>query len=285
MLNYRKCVKIVNYWFCAAWLTVAVLLTLTVPLFGADRAEDEAIYFVQITDTRFGEPRSEEVLKKIIKAVNNPPMEIECVIHAGDITQEKMEDSTVVRRIIELFGEFEMPVYFVPGNHDIFGKRYFETKQTYIKHFGSLSSVYEHNSLVFLLLFTEPLARGYKDESFDPLYELEANLRQVAGKSVIVCHHAPCVDDFYSNRMHPGWKEDIRKKWIELLNEYKVKAALAGHLHRDGYHWPGDVPLYVCSPVSAHWGRQPTFRIYEYKKMANSATGHNIFNETYYIIT
>ena len=265
MLIDRKSAKVIHYWFGIVWLTVAVLLILAGPLLAADRAEDESTYFVQITDTHFDEPGSEERIKKIINAVNNLPMKIECVIHTGDITQEKMEDTSVVRRALELYREFDMPVYFVPGNHDIFGKRYLETKQAYVEQFGDLSALHEHNGLLFLLLFTEPLAHAYEDESYDPLHELEAGLKKAAGKPVIVCHHTPSVDDFYNNRMHRGWRKEIQKKWIDLLNQYEVKAVLAGHFHRDEHHWLGNVPLYISAPVSAYWGRQLTFRIYEYK--------------------
>jgi hypothetical protein len=94
---------------------------------------------------------------------------------------------------------------------------------------------------------------------------LEARLKQSDGKPVVIFHHGPSVDDFYKNRMHGGWKQAIREQWIALLNRYEVKAVIAGHFHRDEHHWLGDVPLYVSAPVSGFWGRQATYRVYEYK--------------------
>ena len=95
--------------------------------------------------------------------------------------------------------------------------------------------------------------------------ELESRLKKAAGKPVLLFHHAPSVDDFYSNKMHDGWKKEVRDKWIGLINEYNVKAVITGHFHRDEHHWLGDVPLYVSAPISGYWDRQLTFRIYEYK--------------------
>jgi hypothetical protein len=40
---------------------------------------------------------------------------------------------------------------------------------------------------------------------------------------------------------------------------------IAGHFHRDELHWVGDVPLFVCAPLAGYWGRQGSYRIYEYK--------------------
>jgi len=94
------------------------------------------------------------------------------------------------------------------------------------KHFGSLSSVYEHNSLVFLLLFTEPLVRGYKDESFDPLYELEANLRKVAGKSVIVCHHAHVLMIFTVTGCTPAGKKILERNGSNCSMSIKLRQSL-----------------------------------------------------------
>ncbi len=41
-------------------------------------------------------------------------------------------------------------------------------------------------------------------------------------------------------------------------------AAIAGHFHRDEFHDLGGVPLLVAAPVSGRFGRQTSFRIYEY---------------------
>lgn len=222
-------------------------------------------YFVQITDTHYDEPGSEERIKKIVNAVNNLPMEIECVVHTGDITQEKLENDSTINNAIALFKKFKMPVHFLPGNHDILQKRYEETKQSYLSHFGRLTTYHEYKGVVFFLVFTEPLAQSFSDESYNPLLELESGLKRAAGKPVIIFHHTPSVEDFYRNSLHEGWKEEVRRKWSKLLNQYNVKAVIAGHFHRDEHHWVGDVPLYVCAPISAYWGRQLTYRIYEYK--------------------
>ena len=192
-------------------------------------------------------------------------MKIECVVHTSDITQEKLEEESIVNSAIALFDRFNPPIHFFPGNHDILRQKYKETKQSYTDHFGILTIYQEYNGVVFLLIFTEPLAQSISDDSYDPLSELETQLKRAAGKPVIVFHHTPSVEDFYRNKMHTGWKKEVRDKWVELLNQYNVKAVIAGHFHRDEHHWLGNVPLYVCSPISGYWDRQLTYRIYEYR--------------------
>ena len=230
-----------------------------------DQAEIKDFYFVQITDTHYDEPGSRERIEKVIKSVNQLPMDIECVIHTGDITQEKLEVDSTVKSAITLFSQFKVPIHFLPGNHDILQNRYNETKQSYIKNFGSLNTFQNYKGVVFLLIYTEPLARSFADTSYNPLLELESGLKQANGKPVIVFHHTPSVEDFYRNKMHTGWKMELRDKWVKILNQHNVKAVITGHFHRDEHHWLGDIPLYVCAPISAYWDRQLTYRIYHYK--------------------
>ena len=119
--------------------------------------------------------------------------------------------------------------------------------------------------MVFLGIDTEPLADGLPIPGYDPLGWLESALRQSAGQPVIVFHHTPSVDDFYDNRVHATWKPEARKKWDTLINAYDVRAVLTGHFHRDELHWDGKVPVYVAAPVANFWGREGSYRIYEYR--------------------
>jgi UDP-2,3-diacylglucosamine pyrophosphatase LpxH len=94
---------------------------------------------------------------------------------------------------------------------------------------------------------------------------LKAALKRADKKPVIVFHHSPIVDDFYNNAIHEDYNKNIKDKWESILNSYNVKAVIAGHFHRDEHHWLGEVPLYVSSSIAGYWGRQGSFRVYEYK--------------------
>ena len=250
-------------------IMVQILITFLLFFFisgcSTDKVEMPEIYFVQITDTHYSEYKNKERIEKVIAEINELPMEIECVFHTGDITQEKLENDSIVNNALTLFNQFKMPVHFLPGNHDILWNNYEITKQSYIKNFGGLITYKEYKGIVFLLIYSEPLSHTLPDSSHIPLLELEAGLKQAKGKPVIVIHHTPSVDDFYRNKMHRGWKKGNKDKWVKLLNQHNVKAVIAGHFHRDEHHWLGKIPLYVSASISGHWGRQATYRIYHYK--------------------
>jgi UDP-2,3-diacylglucosamine pyrophosphatase LpxH len=65
--------------------------------------------------------------------------------------------------------------------------------------------------------------------------------------------------------MYPGWPPAARERFEQLVNAANVKGVLSGHFHRDELHWLGKVPVFVSAPVADYWGRQGSFRLYEYR--------------------
>lgn len=224
--------------------------------------------FVQITDTHLGSAGHAERTARVVEAINKLPMDIDCVVHTGDIFSDNITDRRAIDQHRRAVAKLKPPIHHLPGNHDILRKpgRLVETTACYRRHIDSdLASRAEYAGVVLLMVYTEPLAKGFEQEGYDALAWLERELRSLDGKPAIVFHHTPSVGDFYRNRMHRGWPRDVRDKWVALLNRYDVKAVIAGHFHRDEHHWLGDVPLYVSASVAGYWGRQATYRIYEYR--------------------
>jgi len=231
----------------------------------ADEQFGRHFFFVQISDTHFGDRDHYERMRKIMDHINKLPMQIKCVVHTGDITQDKLDDEKTLAKGLSIFSKLQIPIHYVPGNHDILQRMLNKTKQAYINHFGELITQAEYNGVTFIFVYTEPLAKSFAVDGYEPLKQLESRLKMLGDDPVIIFHHTPSVEDFYKNKMHKGWKAEVRTKWEKLVNAYNVKAVIAGHFHRDEHHWLGKVPLYVSPPVAGYWGRQPTFRIYEYK--------------------
>ena len=255
-----------SLFFGALSYVFAALLVGVVAASAGERVQSApSFYFVQMTDTHWGDGDHFERTQKAVEQINGLPMPIKCVIHTGDITMDRGDDESVVAKGLKILKRLKVPVHFVPGNHDILRFRQSATREAYTKHFGPLVTEAQYDGVVFLMIYTEPLARSFSLEGYKPLSELEAALKRADQKPVIVFHHSPDVEDFYNNTMYEGWKKEIREKWEAVLNSYNVKAVIAGHFHRDEHHWLGEVPLYVSSSIAGYWGRQATFRIYEYR--------------------
>ncbi len=227
--------------------------------------DKDHFYFVHISDTHIGKGTNLEITQKLVKQINELPMNIQFVIHTGDITQDGMSDTLSVFDAKKAFVQLDAPVYYVPGNHDIFQEKVEEEIIVFQEQFGDLIFTLEFEDVVFIGIYSDPLAYSFSVEGYDPLLELENSLRKIKEKPIVIFHHIPSVGFFYNNKMHDGWEIENRDRWKELLNSYEVIAILAGHFHGSEQHLIGNIPLYVSGSVTNRFGRQPSFRVFEYK--------------------
>lgn len=256
---FKGKIKIV-VWFAVLWMTG---LAMALPL----QAGQDLFYFVQITDTHLGIRENDERTRKIVAAVNALPTEIQCVVHTGDIYDRSVRDDPgAVTRAAGVFKDLHAPVYFLPGNNEIDLFRATEgTRKAYTRQFSPLTYSKKIAGVFFVFAYTDPLREGTGMQGVDPFAAIQKELASAGSRPVLLFHHGPSVRDFYLNRFHPGWDTGTREKWIALINSRNVKAVIAGHYHRDEFHWLDQVPLYVSGPVAGKFGRQAGFRIYEYK--------------------
>lgn len=222
-------------------------------------------YFVQITDTHLGDMDNGTRTLKVVQATNALPMKIECVVHTGDVFEEKMLDTKTVQEGSSIMGQLKVPVHYVPGNSDILqGDDLEKTASAFRQAFGAVSGKAEYKGVVFLMFYSEPLCNSFTLAGYDPMKWLRQSLDEAKGKPVIIFTHEPPAQGFYGGLMHDTWSAEAEDQFSKLINSYNVKAVIAGHYHRAEQHWLGKVPVYVASSVAGHWGREATYRIYEY---------------------
>ena len=243
-------------------LTLGFIVSLAVA--AAGQIPSNGFFFVQITDTHLGGgPNHEALAARMITAINRLPMPIACVVHTGDVGADNLDNGLTALSASNLLHGLHVPYYVLPGNHDLTPRRLEATRRVFETTFGPLATNVEVQGVVFLLLYTEPLRGTVATPDYDPLSWLETHLKAAAGKPVIVFTHTPPVEDFYDNRLRPGWPAAAQARWTELINRYDVKAVIAGHFHRDELRWDGRVPLYIAAPMATYYGRQSSFRVYE----------------------
>jgi DNA repair exonuclease SbcCD nuclease subunit len=239
--------------------TGVILLVLSVML---TAFAGEPFFFVQVTDAHMGQDDHFERMREVVRQIVELPMDIEFVVLTGDVVDDCITDSEIVDQVFQTLEPLRVPVHFLPGNHDILEENIAETTAAFTNRFGPLISSAEYGGVRCVFVYTEPLTGEVEIPGYDPLNALEPLL---AGQDVLVFHHTPSVDSFYNGKAHTGWgRKEVGPLWVDLLNFYDVKAVIAGHFHSDEMHWLGEVPLFVCPPVSGRFGRQGSFRIYEY---------------------
>ncbi len=222
-------------------------------------------YFVQITDTHWGARDGVSLTRKVAEAINQLPHRIEFVVHTGDLFADSLGDPAVVRESLKAMKAIKVPVFYVPGNHDILPADEETMAALYRRHFGALSSRTDVQGVVCLFFYSEPLIGRFSVSGYDPLAWLETQFKQAGGKPVILFQHAPSVGSFLDSGDPAETEPDSYRAWETLVRRYPaLRAVIAGHVHRDELHWLGGVPIYVSAPVARFWDRQPSFRVYDY---------------------
>jgi len=247
-------------------VAAALLILLGGAAAQAAETNDAVFRFVQISDTHFGSLDFFARTRKVVEAINRLPFPIEFVAVTGDITMERLDDGVTFTNGLNILKGLKAPFHLLPGNHDILAKKLKETSQIYTNVAGGFLTRAEYKGVECLFMFVEPLADSFTVEGYDPLKQLEQRLKDAGDKPVLLFLHTPPVEDFYNNEVHPGWPKPAADAFGKRVNDYHVRAIIAGHFHRDEMHKIGTVPLYVCPPIATYWGRPTTFRIFECRK-------------------
>jgi 3',5'-cyclic AMP phosphodiesterase CpdA len=235
------------------------------PGLAADCGAGDGFYFVQISDTHFGDRDHLARTRKLVDQINGLPYDIACVVHTGDIFADNVTDAAVRQEGLDLLRRLKAPLHLLPGNHDILEANLESSLRDYTREVGPLIHRAEYKGVVFVFAYTEPAAKGFEISGYDARTAIEAALKDAAGKPVLLFHHRPAVDDYYEFALHPGWDATARLALELLLHAYRVRAVVTGHFHRDELHWLDDIPIFSAAPVASYWGRQASFRLYKYR--------------------
>ena len=169
------------------------------------------------------------------------------VIHLGDIVHPVPHlptygsASKVANQIME---KISVPVYYVPGNHDI-GDKDNPTVPAYIvnkdflkdfkKYYGPTYQSFDYKDLHFVMINSPALNSGLLEERQQKEW-LEEDLQKNAGKRILMFSHYP---PYLHQPEEPDNYDNIdqtERSWLlELLRRYNVEVFFAGHVHQYGY--------------------------------------------------
>lgn len=221
-------------------------------------------YFVQITDTHLAYKDHDRVTDSIVKSINNLPFDVKFIVHTGDIFQNNLHERNARKSFKKMKRQIDAPLYVVPGNHDLLPDQYEKHQALYLKHVAPFNQIVDVEGVQMIFYYSIPLADTLLPDLKKQKVWIENVLDSLKEEPKIIFHHQPSAKDFYKNKDHESWPENMRIYWEKLVNTNDVNAIVTGHFHRDELHWLGNVPLYVAPSIAGFWGRQASFRIYHY---------------------
>jgi len=149
--------------------------------------------FVFLSDVHVGDSQTENARTKMIETIKS--LDIDFVVLGGDITDDYTSKDDMIK-FYSYFKDFNVPVYFVYGNHDTQDDKTFHAKDTYNK--DELIEVLNENGIVILddnkgtLSFNELDLIGRDDKSRNNNRLTNDDLDINENNFTICFDHQPC---------------------------------------------------------------------------------------------
>jgi predicted phosphodiesterase len=178
------------------------------------------------------------------------------VIHLGDIVHPVPHLPTygsASKVAQEIMGGLTSPFYLVPGNHDV-GDKNNPTVPSYIindayiedfhRYHGPTFQSFDHGGIHFVIINSLALNSGLNEEAKQREW-LEADLDKHRGRRIHVFSHYPPylhLPDEPSN--YDNLDQPARRWLLDLIEEHKVEAFFAGHVHQFFYKRHSETDIY-----------------------------------------
>jgi 3',5'-cyclic AMP phosphodiesterase CpdA len=246
--------------------TIAVAAPLLLAILLRAQTTEQPFYFVMLSDTQFGMYTGNRSFAQetanfefAVAAVNR--MRPGFVIVLGDLVnrpgdrEQVAEYLRISRRI-----DPSIPVYHVPGNHDVGNEPTPESLAAYRTAFGgdyySFSAGPVHAIVLNSTLIHSPqkAMRDYEEQDRWLRKELEGATRSAASHTVVFQHHPY----FLAEPFEPDRYENIplarRRPLLELFRTHGVRHVFAGHTHKNVLSRDGRIEIIATAPVGKPLG-------------------------------
>jgi 3',5'-cyclic AMP phosphodiesterase CpdA len=166
------------------------------------------------------------------------------VVVTGDLVNRAADDAQV-SAYLRVMGKVDraIPVYNMPGNHDVGNAPTPESLAAYVKRFGPDHYAFRHGNLAGIVLDSvlmfapEKVPEAAAEQDRWLRAELERARRDAVTHIVVFQHHPFFVKDPAEADAYENIPRERRVRYLALLAEFGVKEVFAGHYHRDAIAW------------------------------------------------
>lgn len=166
-------------------------------------------------------------LEAVLGRVRREQPDLDLILATGDLSQDGSPAS--YQRLDGLFADFDVPIYWVEGNHDKTAPMLHALRE----HGERVSPCVAEYGAWTLILLDSTIPDDVPGELFeDDFAFLQQALAQARGEHVLVAlHHHPIM-------MHSRWLDSQRVRSAERLFQVldahpKVRALVWGHVHQE----------------------------------------------------
>ena len=267
------------------FLTAAICLVL---LFGAitvfeskhrSAGWEGPFFFIQMADPQFGFftgnkgfDRETELFGAAIAHANR--LKPAFVVVCGDLINQSGKEAQI-KEYHRIVGQLDhnIPLYSVSGNHDLHNVPTAQTLADYRGAFGPDWYSVEHGGCRFIVLNSTLISRpdnlpGESQAQWDWLIsQLEQAAAEESTHIILFQHHSWFISHPEETDQFFNIPQVRRRVYLDLFRQHGVRAAFAGHYHRNAYARDGGLEMVTSGPVGRPLGPDPSgirvVKIYE----------------------
>lgn len=151
----------------------------------------------------------------------------------------------------------DIPVWYIPGNHDVGNGTKDEKIEGYINEFGydRFSFIQGNNTFIGInSCLIKDNRSELEDEQFRWLKRaIKASLKK-KNNTYIFCHHPFFIKKYDEDITYSNQSHENRDKYWELFKEGGIDAVFAGHVHNDEVSSHDGIDMITVGPVSKALG-------------------------------
>ena len=253
------------------YLIVIVLVFCTTGLlFAQGKDSDAPWFFIQLTDPQFGMFEKNEgfekettLYEKTVVSINQ--LKPYFVVITGDFVHNQNSEEQIAefKRITSKINP-DIPVYYIPGNHDIGQIPDKESLKKYEKNYGSDKFSFKHKGISFIGFNTSFIKAKQSKQEEKQFKWLTKKLKQSkdANSIILFCHYPFFNKTIDEPEAYSNIGIEYREKYLQLFEQYGVDAIFNGHHHNIGLASYGNIQLVTTSALGKPLGEAPSgFRI------------------------
>lgn len=226
-------------------------------------AQSKPFYFIQLSDPQFGMldknksfSKETKIMEQVIASINQ--LEPAFIIVTGDMVNDGKDQKQIdeFQRICRLI-KASIPIYTVPGNHDLSQQATDESIDRYINEYGYDCFSFQVNNCCFIGL-NMPIIFANREEKENLQWNwLEKTLEnsQKCNHRILFGHYPFFVRDPEEADKYENIPLKKRKAYLDLMQKYQVRHMFAGHLHFNSEGTYKDFKMTVTNSICTPLGK------------------------------
>jgi serine/threonine-protein phosphatase CPPED1 len=264
-------------------LLLGLLFVTAAAIHGQTNKPDDPFFLIQFTDPQLGMFDNNQGFEKETLLLENAIIGInqlrpDFVVITGDFVHNQKSEAQIqeFKRLVAQINP-EIPVYYIPGNHDIGQNPDKQSLKKYKENYGKDRFAFQHRGSAFIGFNSSFIKAKMEFQEGKQYKWLESKLKKFSKTShkILFCHYPFYNTDPGEAESYSNISPEYREKYLSLFKNHKVDAVFSGHLHNNKELTYGNIMLITTSALGKPLGKAPSgMRIV---KVYNDRIEHNFY--------